>query len=480
MSRASRIAAVILIIGLPVGLLWGQQPGSPGTLEQLQEVLKRLQAEVKSLQETVKQLSRDTKRNKTSVEIATVVPAAPAPPPPVNVWQKARAAYKQGLHLEEQKQYKAAMEAYGQAIDADPKSDVAFLHRGYCAYQLGDNPAAIADFSQSLVVQPNSSRAFLARASAYAADGKSSNALADVNQALARDPRNADGLILRASLNQLKGEHQLAAQDYASAAALAPASDKSYLGRAVVFQADGQPQRALEECEQAVRANPNSSAGYLCRAEAFMKMNATARAVEEINRALVVAQALNQPMPLLNELVLNELARSMPAAPTSSVAEVVKDQPAPAPPVVSPAPPAPPALPALPAEVAAKPSPGPQAAGDAQRFHQLGREQNDQQKFEPAIRMLNRAIELDPWLASAYNARGYAYLRLLNFNRALIDFSEALRLQPNYVNAYVNRAAARKRLGDATGAAADQRKADGLSATEQRPAARKSALSAQR
>jgi tetratricopeptide (TPR) repeat protein len=464
MSRESRFAVLAMVIGLPAGVLWAQQPGFPGSLEQLQEVLKRLQAEVKSLQDTVKQLSRDAKRNKSSEAVVTAAPTTTAPRQ-VSVWQKAREAYKQGLHLEEQKQYKAAMEAYGQAIDADPKSDAAFLHRGYCAYQLGDNPAAIADFSQSLVVQPNSSRAFLGRATAYAADGNSANALADVTEAIARDPRNPDSFLLRARLNQQKGEHQLAVQDYASASALAPNSDKSYLGRAVVFQADGQPQRALEECEQAVRANPNAASGYLCRAEAFMKMNATARAVEEINRALVAAQALNQPMPLLSEL-----AQSMPAAPASpvaAVADVAKDQPPP-----------PPVVPQAQPEVAAKPSP--QAAGDAQRFHQLGREQNDQQKFEQAIKMLNRAIELDPWLASAYNARGYAYLRMMNFKRAEIDFSEAIRLQPNYVNAYVNRAVARKLSGDATGAAADQRKAYGLSAAEQRPAAPNSALSAKR
>src|SRR5436305_2005662 len=124
-----------MVIGLPVGVLWAQQPGFPGTLEQLQEVLKHLQAEVKSLQETVKQLSRDAKHNKTS-DVAEAAAPSNAAPRQISVWQKARAAYKQGLHLEEQKQYKAAMEAFGQAIDADAKSDAAFLHRGYCAYQL--------------------------------------------------------------------------------------------------------------------------------------------------------------------------------------------------------------------------------------------------------------------------------------------------------------------------------------------------------
>src|ERR1700719_2007954 len=91
--------------------------------------------------------------------------------------------------------------------------------------------------------------------------------------------------------------------------ALAQNSEKSYLGRAIVFQADGQSERALEDCQQAVRVNPNSSAGYLCRAEAYIKMSAPDRAVEEVNRALVTAQTLNQPLPLLNEL-----AQSLPAA----------------------------------------------------------------------------------------------------------------------------------------------------------------------
>jgi tetratricopeptide (TPR) repeat protein len=332
MSRDSRVAILTLAIALPASWLWAQQPGLPVTLDQLQDVLKRLQGEVKSLQDTVKQLSKEAKRNKGSgpAQIATSAAGiTTAAPRQVSPWQKGRDAYKQALRLEEQRQYRAAIGAYSQAIEADPKSDAAFLHRGYCAYQLGDNAGAIADFSQSLAVQPNNSRAYLARASAYAASGNSANAMADVSEAILRDPRNPESYLLRARLYQQQGEHRFAVRDYTNAADLVPNSEKSYLGRAIVFQADGQPQRALEDCEQAVRVNPNSSAGYLCRAEAYIKMNTPGRAVEEVNRALVTAQTLNQPLPLLNELAQSmpvsgkEVARQAPeAAPVAAVPPV--------------------------------------------------------------------------------------------------------------------------------------------------------------
>jgi Flp pilus assembly protein TadD len=110
----------------------------------------------------------------------------------------------------------------------------------------------------------------------------------------------------------------------------------------------------------------------------------------------------------------------------------------------------------------APPAAGIHATSDAAYYYKLGREQADRNEFWEALRSLNRAIELDPQRATSYNARGYVYLRLKTFANAELEFSDAIRLRPDYANAYRNRAIARRYSGDKEGAEADNRKAEEL------------------
>jgi Tfp pilus assembly protein PilF len=313
---------------------------------------------------------------------------------------------------------------------------------------------------------------------------------------------------------------------------VAPQSEKAYLGRADVLESAGQPEQALNDCQNAVRINPNSAAGYLCRAESYLKMKLAERAVEDVNRAVVTAQTFNQPLPLgsslaqaLQESVSAPVSAAavppvaaspvpMPVAAQPVVASVAQppvatavspqpvvsqpgvSQPIASQPLLNPFARQPLAAPVTsqpasqPRTIAAGPSPiagraqgpAPSAAqqASAQQFVQQGRELVQKNQFNEALSPLDHAIDTDPWSAPAYNLRGYAYLRLLQFDQALADCNEAIRLQPNFLNAYENRASARRHKGDYAGAQEDARKVSDLLAGPQKPAAANSSLSAKR
>jgi tetratricopeptide (TPR) repeat protein len=99
---------------------------------------------------------------------------------------------------------------------------------------------------------------------------------------------------------------------------------------------------------------------------------------------------------------------------------------------------------------------------DANYFYRKGRSYADQERFDVAMPFFNQAIQLDPNMAVALNARCYAHLRLHQIDEALADCSEAIRLNSSYANAYRNRAVAKHFAGDKAGAAEDFRRAGEL------------------
>jgi tetratricopeptide (TPR) repeat protein len=64
---------------------------------------------------------------------------------------------------------------------------------------------------------------------------------------------------------------------------------------------------------------------------------------------------------------------------------------------------------------------------------------SDEEKIHKAMHHYNKAIQMRPDYANAYNNRGTIYIKLGNTQLAIEDFNQAIRLRPDYVNAYINR-----------------------------------------
>src|SRR5262249_21929950 len=59
--------------------------------------------------------------------------------------------------------------------------------------------------------------------------------------------------------------------------------------------------------------------------------------------------------------------------------------------------------------------------------------------YDRAIADYSEAIRLNPQYALAFDNRGNAYWNKADYDRALSDYNEAIRLDPKYASAYYNR-----------------------------------------
>jgi tetratricopeptide (TPR) repeat protein len=95
----------------------------------------------------------------------------------------------------------------------------------------------------------------------------------------------------------------------------------------------------------------------------------------------------------------------------------------------------------------------------ARRLTAIGRQYSEKGDFQGAIAKFSEAIDADPGLALAFNSRGYARMRVQQWDQAREDFERALALDPNYANASWNLGITLKKLGRKTAGLEYMRKA---------------------
>src|SRR6266849_8666730 len=77
----------------------------------------------------------------------------------------------------------------------------------------------------------------------------------------------------------------------------------------------------------------------------------------------------------------------------------------------------------------------------------LGKSRHSRTDFAGALEAFDKAIEVDPACAEAWNNRGATWHRMGNLDRAVADINRALDLNPRYTEAYNNRGIVRQVMG---------------------------------
>ena len=99
-------------------------------------------------------------------------------------------------------------------------------------------------------------------------------------------------------------------------------------------------------------------------------------------------------------------------------------------------------------------------------YNNRGIAYNNLGQYDRAIEDYDKAIELNPDYAHAYYNRGYSYDDLKQYDRAIEDYDKAIELDPNDADYYTNRARAYRKLGNTSLAEADEARAAELEANE--------------
>jgi Flp pilus assembly protein TadD len=274
----------------------------------------------------------------------------------------------------------------------------------------GDNERAIADFSEAIKITPTDSYLFLARAAALVKLARHEEALLDREEAVRLQPRLAE----------------------------------AYLARGGSYHQIGLHEKGLEDRTKAIELNPNLPEAWFARGSAYYLLGDYTKAHSDIAQALRLRPDYQEAIEVLQrtEGKLAEAKRDVPVV----VNQVPVVEPVPVPPPTALVPESPKPAPPKPV-VAALPPPPPIARvpritnASAELLDQQGRTLTQEGKLPEAIATLTEAIRLKPDFSRAYNARGFAYFRQRDYQHALADFDQAIKLDPKYENAIQNRAA---------------------------------------
>ena len=200
----------------------------------------------------------------------------------------------EGLNLQYQKNYDAAIERYNEAIALQPNDAKTYYNRGgaYASRSitygnLHDINRAIDDFNKAIQLAPTNSVFYTVRGGFYAILEETEKALDDLNKAIQLNQNNVDAYVGRGLVyvEQIE-DYNRALTDFNKALTLDPNYDYAYNGLGEVYDALKDYKRALSYYNKAIELNPYDDTFYYHRAITYDNMEDYKNALADYTKAI--------------------------------------------------------------------------------------------------------------------------------------------------------------------------------------------------
>jgi tetratricopeptide (TPR) repeat protein len=328
---------------------------------------------------------------------------------------------KRGRAYRKMNQYNWAARDFTRVISIDPTNPVGYLERGMARYASGEYAEAAADFGKAVALNPEDGAAYAKRGQAWMTAGLSERACDDLKKAcelgacddlraattervcLSLDLASA-GKWSQACYEQVvKGEWNQTIQAATLAIYYDPGAVNPYINRSWAYAEVGAFEKAIEDCNEALRLTPKNAMAFNNRGLVYEKKGDMDRAGKDYFKACEFGFEIG---------CRNYLAVKNPSQNEESRVDLL--------------------------------------------LRQSGEKYRDKD-WNAVVRLTSLAIKKEPGSYRAFTIRADAFIQTARFEEALIDSSEAIRLNPSFGLAYKNRGSALEYMGKIEEAMVDYR-----------------------
>ena len=193
---------------------------------------------------------------------------------------------ERGMAYAALRQYDAAIANYDAALSFYPNHAGAYIQRAEAYRRKGDPVKGLADVTEAIRKMPKAARLYYARAFIYLERGATDAAIADCNEAL-RLKRDYDlAYLARARGYAQKHDWENCLNDADAALKIAPKSEWGHYLRARALMGRGEFDEAIFEFDQALALNPADVWANIFRAENYAYRNEYSRALDDLKKAV--------------------------------------------------------------------------------------------------------------------------------------------------------------------------------------------------